>query len=322
MQPAALFALLVGTACAAIMGFAINRGATCMVAAVEQLVRERRAHRIGALVEASLWVAGGIMLAAAVGLMPRPVPSYTISGATLLGGLLLGVGAYVNKACVFGSVARFGSGEWRYAATPLGFLAGCILILPLLPVTGSTSTSGSVPHFALLPGVALVLFALWRGRGLLFAARKGALAAHIWAPHQATSVIGITFVIMLLTVGAWTYPEALADLARSMTMNSLDRMVLFAALLCGAVWGGRARRRLGDEGASLRGVISCFCGGALMGMGSLMIPGGNDNLILVGLPFLQPHAWVAITVMAGAICACLLIEDMTKRALDSPTPTH
>lgn len=317
MPPAAAFALLVGIVCAATMGFAINRGATCMVAAVDQVVRQRRSDRIIALAEASLWVAGGMALASLFGLMPKPVALHTVSAMTIAGGALLGLGAYVNKACVFGSVARFGSGEWHYAATPAGFLAGCVLVLPLLERAKPASAMQGMPSFPLMVGAALILFALWRGIGILLAARKGALSAHIWAPHQATSVIGVTFVIMALTVGAWTYPEALAQLARGMTMNSAVRIILFVALLAGAAWGGAARRREGGAGSSLRGAAACFAGGALMGIGSLLIPGGNDNLILVGLPFLQPYAWVALAAMAGMITACLLIEDVMKRALDS-----
>jgi toxin CptA len=48
-----------------------------------------------------------------------------VTYVTILGGALLGLGAYVNSACVFGAVARLGSGEWAYLATPLGFYAGC-----------------------------------------------------------------------------------------------------------------------------------------------------------------------------------------------------
>lgn len=49
--------------CAAIMGYAIQRGATCMVAAVEEVLTRRRAHRLIALGEAAIWVAGGLILA-------------------------------------------------------------------------------------------------------------------------------------------------------------------------------------------------------------------------------------------------------------------
>ena len=37
-----------------LMGFAIQRGGTCMVAAVDELLSQRRAHRLTAMLEASL----------------------------------------------------------------------------------------------------------------------------------------------------------------------------------------------------------------------------------------------------------------------------
>lgn len=40
--------------CVGVMGFAIQRGATCTVAAVEEVLTERRAHRLVAMLEASL----------------------------------------------------------------------------------------------------------------------------------------------------------------------------------------------------------------------------------------------------------------------------
>lgn len=316
MPPAAAFTLIVAIACAAIMGFAINRGATCMVAAVDEVVRHRRFDRSLALGEAALWVAGGIVLASAIGLMPAAVVHRSPTALTLAGGVLLGFGAYVNRACVFGSVARFGSGEWHYALTPVGFFVGCLASIPW--IDGGVGISGvrHVPHFPLTIGIGLTLFALWRGVGIALAARAGMLARHIWSPHHATSVIGVTFVILLLTAGAWTYPEALAQLARGMTMESAVRLTLFLALLGGAMWGGGASSVL-EGNWSGAGALRCFGGGALMGMGSLMIPGGNDNLILIGLPFLQPSAWAALAAMAVTIAVCLLLEARTKRALDS-----
>ncbi|MBB6125179.1 YeeE/YedE thiosulfate transporter family protein [Sphingobium subterraneum] len=321
MPASAAFMLAVAIACATIMGYAINRGATCMVAAVDEVVRQQRFGRFLALGEAALWVAGGIMVASAIGLMPQPAVRHALSVLTIAGGALLGFGAYVNKACVFGSVARFGSGEWHYAATPLGFLAGCVLILPWLPATMPVAPS-QAPHIPAILGVALTAFAVWRGIGLLLAAHEVALSRHIWAPHQATSIIGLTFVVMLLTVGAWTYPEALAQLARGMTMNSAMRLILFAALLAGAVWGGRQLRGDRKGNWSFKAGTQCFAGGALMGAGSLLIPGGNDNLILMGLPLLQPYAWVALTAMAGVIALCLIVEDRVRSALDSAWRLH
>jgi len=50
-----------------------------------------------------------------------------------------------------------------------------------------------------------------------------------------------------------------------------------------------------------------------MGFGAALVPGGNDNLILAGLPWLQPHAWLAITAMALTIAASLLASRVWRK---------
>jgi hypothetical protein len=45
--------------CAGLMGYAIQRGATCMVAAVDEVVSKRSFNRLTAMIEASIWVAAG-----------------------------------------------------------------------------------------------------------------------------------------------------------------------------------------------------------------------------------------------------------------------
>ena len=52
----------------------------------------------------------------------------------------------------------------------------------------------------------------------------------------------------------------------------------------------------------------CFSGGMLMGWGTLLIPGGNDGLILVGMPLLWPYAWVAFLTMCITIGLALVVE--------------
>src|SRR4051812_9080116 len=103
--------------CAGLMGFAIQRGATCTVAAVDQLVNQRSYKRIVALVEASLWVSAGLLIARCLGWLEETPVGYALTARTLAGAVLLGLGAFINRACVFGAIARFGSGEWVYAAT-------------------------------------------------------------------------------------------------------------------------------------------------------------------------------------------------------------
>jgi toxin CptA len=307
----ASLAFLIAAVCAGVMGYAIQRGATCMVAAVDEVVSLRRATRLVALGEAALWVTGGLFIAHALGILRTPPSGFALTIFAAVGGALLGAGALLNRACVFGTIARFGSGEWAYAVTPLGFFVGCLTVGPLVAEAMPTPVHTASPLFALPIWAAVALSPLlaWRAYVAAQAARNRGLVAHVWSPHLATAIIGLAFVVMLLTVGGWAYTELLADWARGgMTINSLPRGLLFLLLLVGAVAGGWTSRRIGLTLPPLRSLLRCFCGGWLMGMGSLLIPGGNDGLILIGVPLFQPHAWVATGSMAATIAASLLIR--------------
>src|SRR3954463_9969130 len=92
-------AFAVAAVCAALMGFAIQRGATCTVAAVDEIVSKRRFQRLGSMIEASVWVASGLMLAQALKLLGSMPAGYPVAVPTIIGGVLLGLGAYINRAC-------------------------------------------------------------------------------------------------------------------------------------------------------------------------------------------------------------------------------
>ncbi len=269
MNATGLLALALAAGCAALMGFAIQRGATCTVAAVDELLTKRRATRLVAMAEASLWVAGGLLLAAALTPLPAMPAGFALSGWTLAGGVLLGLGAWLNGACVFGAVARLGSGEWAYALTPAGYFLGCatvtLLFAPAAPQPLATPSPLFAAPAAALPAVAL----LAAGRGAQLLRRRR------WTPHAATTVIGITFLFSLLAAGAWAYTDLLADLARASAHAQAAR---------------------------------CLAGGALMGWGTLLIPGSNDGLILVGMPLLRPYAWVAFATMVFTIAAAMVVS--------------
>jgi heme exporter protein D len=51
----------------------------------------------------------------------------------------------------------------------------------------------------------------------------------------------------------------------------------------------------------------------LMGWGSLLIPGSNDGLILIGIPLLRPYAWLAFASMIVVIAAALLAQRAWAR---------
>jgi toxin CptA len=310
--------------CAALMGYAIQRGATCTVAAVDEVVTMRRFGRLASLVEASIWVGGGLLVATALHAMPPIPPGHAAGAWTLLGGALLGLGAWINGGCAFGTVARLGSGEWAYALTPIGFYAGCMAANAWLASPATPPLARPSPVIAAGPWLVwpFIAFAAWRaaraGRALR-APRAGAKPldrgleariARVWEPHAATTVIALAFVAMLLLVGAWAYTDALADLALGMWASLPARLGLFAALLGGALLGGRAAGPWRHVAPTPAQAARCLAGGALIGGGTLLTPGGNDVLVLVGMPLLWPYAWLAFATM----CATVAVAQLAARA--------
>lgn len=318
--------------CAAVMGFSIQRGGTCAVAAVSEITSSRSAKRLLAMAEAALFVCGGLLIAQRFHWLPVMPSGYPVDALTILGGALLGLGAFINGACVFGAIARLGSGQWAYAATPLGYYVGCVGLLGLWPQAERHTLATISPVWGAAPlltalfllFVAWRLLRLWRSeRGHDASARlkqgwHTRVGARIWSPHHAPTVIGLSFLLLLLLAGAWSYTDVLAELARGSAAMLPARALLSLGLLAGAILGGmRAGRREGRP-TSVAQCLLCFTGGAIMGCGSMLIPGGNDGLLLVGMPFLWPYAWVAFGMMCVTIALAQWLQHRLGRAAATP----
>ena len=76
--------------------------------------------------------------------------------------------------------------------------------------------------------------------------------------------------------------------------------------------GGSTAGRFRAARVTLFQSAKCFAGGALMGWGSLLIPGGNDGLILVGMPLLWPYAWAAFLTMCVTIGAAQWAQQVLR----------
>ena len=314
-------AALLAALCAGVMGYAIQRGATCTVAAVDEWVSKRKARRL--LGDGRGLAVGGRRPGAGqqCRVLPAMPAAYPVSGWVLLGSALLGLGAWVNRACVFGAIARLGSGEWAYAATPLGFYAGCLSVGPLFPAPAPLPLAAASPVLQADGTVAMsfLVFAAWRvlpplrQAWVVHRAPRATDAAHelaqrLWAPHAATAVIGVTFVCILLLVGVWAYTDVLAQLARGMSMILALGVLCLVGLYVGALLGGWTAGRWQHVPPSAGAIARCFAGGVLMAWGSLLIPGSNDGLILIGMPLLRPYAWVGIATMCATIAAAQLLR--------------
>ena len=301
MQPGMTASLVLALLLAALMGVAIQRGGTCTVAAMEEIVLRRRATQLLAMLFAALWVAGLLALAGFAGFGMASPPGYALGFGALLGGALLGLGAWINGACAFGTVARVGAGQWAYLATPLGFFAGIWVAAHVLMFNAPMplSAASTSPSRALAWGLVLAALAAW-------ALQPGRKLA--WSPASATLLIGLCFVLLMLSVGGtWTWSETLARWARGMGLSDGSlHLVLVFVLFAGSLLASRAAGSFRSTRPAFRRTLACFCGGALMALGASLAPGSNDTLLLVGLPMFWAYAWVAFGTM-GAVIALALI---------------
>jgi len=308
--------LAVAIVCAALMGFAIQRGGTCLVAAIDEAVSKRTINRLLALAEASALVAAGMVTAQIFGILPMTPHAFALTGWTIVGGMIMGLGAYVAGACVFGAIARIGNGEPAYFLVPLGFFLGCVaaLRLGMTRLPHIVAAHSPVLADALLFAGPLLAIAAWRLWHTVHAVRRRDFAAYVWSPHVATGVIGVTFVILFLVVGSWNYTDYLAEAARHMGSRLTDRGLLLLALFAGALLGGWTAGRIKPARPTAAAIARCLAGGVMLGLGGSLVPGANDGLLLLGLPLLYPHAWVAFASMLLTIAAALLVQQRATMA--------
>ncbi len=75
----------------------------------------------------------------------------------------------------------------------------------------AVGTAAGSPTIATVTILAFLIFVVWR---LVEALHSQQITVHLWHPHRATLLIAVTFVVTLLTVGAWAYTDALAAIAQ------------------------------------------------------------------------------------------------------------
>ena len=141
------------------------------------------------------------------------------------------------------------------------------------------------------------------------------------------AVLGICGGILHGTAGEWTYTSLLAassqpavdpELPQSHTVALVCTLALFAGGISAAVRLRRfalARPRAWPCAAKL-------AGGATMSFAATMIPGGNDMLLLSGLPSLNSNAWAAYVAMMATLSLVLLLRRGVDGARTDRNSSH
>ena len=315
---AALLACLV---LAFVLGFAAHRASICTVRAVAEVMHARTAYMAASIAKTVLWI---VLATLPFFWLLQPAGPYfggwQITVAAVLGGLLFGLGAGVNGACAYSTMTRLVDGDGRMALTVAGFAAGVFGFLEFAgrgwidrPVPAPTRVDLLVawaPFLLVGLGVLAAVEAvrLWRSRPT-GARLRDLVCARQYRLSTAALVIGLSGAAIYLLFGSAGYSTTF-ELVVEAALGARDwpagaRWLILLAVLAGMLASPIERRSFRPDRRPRRNWLRHLAGGALMGLGVALAPGGNDALVLYGLPTLSPHALPAFAAMAAGILAGL-----------------
>lgn len=272
-----------------VLGFAINHGSICTVIATRELVSEKRPARFIALVECAVWAA---LVYAILESSPAMQQGWSPLGYLVPAAILFGVGTYVNGACVFGSVGHFGNGEIEFVFPFIG-IAAVFYIEPLFsPLPDRPPISASLP---LGPGlVAIALLAILALR--LAVSRKS--ESNFRRLTLSMGAIGVTFTILAVIAPRFSITTSVGSIFSIPVAGAVISVCMFGGSLVSA----RLRqRRFMLRWPTIKGVARRTLGGILMGSGALLIPGGNDALLMIGFPMGAWQAGLAYLLLVASL---------------------
>lgn len=321
---------LIALPLAALIGFSLNRASICSVRAVAEVLHARQGHMLLAIARSALWVEFAVLLLLWLSPWPSAAhPAWTLNGLALAGGFLFGIGAALNGGCALSTVSRFGDGEVAMLVT----LASMVLAAAAFDFAFRPLLTGLQPMVMTWPppqpllgllAAALAVWAcyeaarIWRMRKQDSGIRR-ALLAGSYRLSAAALVIGLCNGVLYYFEGPWSFTSAVdRELRHRFGLGEaapIAQWLLLLALLGGAALSAAQRRRFRLDWKPRAAWLHHLAGGALMGVGASLTPGGNDALILQAAPSLSPHALPALAAMLCGILGVLLLRRAGGRAL-------
>lgn len=277
-----------------VLGFAMNRGSICTVIATRELVSEKRPARFIALIECAAW-AGLVyaILETAPMMQERWSPlAYLVPAA-----ILLGLGTYVNGSCVFGSVGHIGNGEVGFVFTFLGIYAVLYIeslsdLLPHQPPISAPPSLGAASLVLALLAIVALRLGVSRRSESNFRRLTLVMAA-----------IGITSTVLAVLAPGFSITASVGPIVSVPVVGALISVCMFG--------GSFASARLRRHGFMLKWptvktIVRRTLAGILMGLGALLIPGGNDTLLLIGFPAGAWQAALAYLLFVATLAALIV----------------
>ncbi len=307
--------LISGLVIGVVFGFLVQRGQFCFTSGFRDIYWQRDLSFLFALFIAITIQSIGLFTLSALGLLRLPTTPLPLL-ATLIGGLVFGVGMAIARVCATGGWFRSGEGVIGASVTLFVFTltltsaqSGSLkpILSPLLksPLESSNIylTLGISPWW--LVG-AMILATL----GLFFVCRKHPHKSKLYLTATALGVLGVV---------AWV---ASAWCGRNYGFGiSVPTMHLFQYLTTGQQrylnWGTlfvlgifigsfiSAKAYKEFEWRALNGVdfLRSVCGGVLMGVGAYLAGGCTATNALVATAYFSWQGWIAMVAM---IVGCVI----------------
>lgn len=319
--------LIIACLFAALLGFAAHRASICTLRAVSEAMTARTAFMLISIFKSALWVIAltlpFIWLAPATA---SGINGWTLTGTALLGGFVFGIGAALNGACAYSTMARLMDGEMRMAISIGGFAIGILVFILLVdghwltrpmrtPALIGTLDAWSYALAALLLAFMLCeIVRLWRTRTKNEGVMK-IVCARQYRLSSAALLIGLSSSLVFLLIGSPGYTITMQNLVEgaigTRAAPAADRWILLLTVLAGMLISTLERGSFRLDWRPRLDWLRNVVGGVLMGLGTAMLPGGNDALILYGIPSLSPHALPAyLALIAGAAAGLYAMKHL------------
>ena len=311
--------LLLSAMLAFVLGFSAYRASICTVAAVAEVMSSRTAMVFLSFAKVVLWVllVNGLLVLWMPDLA-RPVKPHPGIQMAAVGGFVFGVGAAINGGCSFSTISKIAQGNIHMAMTLPAFVVGVlagVAMLSRMDILRDPATPWLSDQARLILLAALGLWGLWEIAKIIGPNLRGdglwhGLTAGRYRLSTGAAVVGICSGGIYAVHGRWAYSSQIVDglIERPGVQSASGETALwlFLALLAGAITAAVIKRQFSfsfDSGMWVRNLI----GGFLMGVGAMIVPGGNAALILQDLPSLSLHALVAYLAMVAGIAMTLML---------------
>ena len=311
-------------------GFSVRRGGICLVRATQEIIDRKPAKTMFFVMEA-MTVALSITIPAMF-FFPEHIslaPSYDLSVYLFAGSVLFGLGAAMNNACALGTLNKLMDGNLAHLGTILGVTAGFFLFMNLdlfLTLHKLKSTSHTelniylfIPLTILVWGVSLFqIFKFTKQSNEKKLTKfKHYLTSPVARDFISVSIFGFCSGVIYLLIGrSCDYTKFIMDMVDHTYAGATPDSYIFpiltttVALISGMAIATILAKNFKLQSITFKNFIIKFLAGALMGTSVGLIPGGNDTIIVHGIPGLAMHAPIALMVMMMTIATVRLINKL------------